>query len=169
MTNLNIIDPVIEMSTYKSNDSDFQLIASVYNQYGKVNNLFKKTRESKLNNDAPIFIDQANDFFDLSLFYNKKNDFQYDKYGDIIEINDHGGFSVVCLWGYNHQYPIAEIKNATYLKMLSVINKLDLDKFANEYFPNMSRVDAIRLLLQNAQVLTYSYKPHVVYWLKRIP
>lgn len=71
---------------------------------------------------------------------------------------------VVYIWSYKGQYPIAEIKNATYAQVKNVISQANLDKIADAYTPTteqMNLVNSLRLQLPEAHVTTYTYQPLV--------
>ncbi|MFV0311416.1 MAG: hypothetical protein ACK5KN_07180 [Dysgonomonas sp.] len=73
------------------------------------------------------------------------------------------GVSNVYLWGYKNQYPIAEIKNATYDQVKAIINEATLTSIASKDEPSTSDwvlIDGLRAL-PNTLVTTYTYKPLV--------
>ena len=114
---------------------------------------------------------------------------RYDNRGNPIEISKKDGTFITYLWGYNKEYPIAKIENATYLQVLSVIELLptaynsiekiqtttnddddrDVDDFDTSgnriYVGNEGKVrqalDLLRLNLSSAQVTSYTYDPLV--------
>lgn len=92
--------------------------------------------------------------------------YKYQKYGEKgnpIFITRSDGENVVYLWGYEYQYPIAEIRNATYTDVVnaisggeSTIRALSLSKN-----PDISIVNALRQALPNSLITTCKYKPTV--------
>ncbi|WP_018463961.1 RHS repeat domain-containing protein [Segatella paludivivens] len=77
---------------------------------------------------------------------------KYDTHGNILEVINESNIPMVYLWGYNYQYPIAVIKNAT------------LDEVVAAYGINTERLgsgtDSINLdrsKLPKSQITTYSY------------
>jgi YD repeat-containing protein len=71
---------------------------------------------------------------------------------------------VVYLWGYNYQYPIAEIKNTTYSEVIRYISESTLNAIAGK--AELTTADSItinnlRNQLSSAQVTTSTYKPLV--------
>ncbi|MDJ1470204.1 hypothetical protein [Xanthocytophaga flava] len=51
---------------------------------------------------------------------------RYDKSGNLLQARQQDGTPVSYLWGYNKQYPLAEIKNATYTDLLTTLGKLGI-------------------------------------------
>lgn len=84
----------------------------------------------------------------------------YDNNKNIKEITDKSNLTTTYLWGYNNQYPIAEIKNASYSQVSSALSKDPL-KISAETSPDMSIVDGLRNKLTNSMINTYVYKPLV--------
>jgi hypothetical protein len=90
----------------------------------------------------------------------------YDKFGNPLYIIKDDATKVVYLWGYNYQYPIAEIKNATYAQVTNIISEATMDVIAKKMAPTTSDMDQINNLrtnsnLKDAFVTTYWYKPLV--------
>jgi YD repeat-containing protein len=89
----------------------------------------------------------------------------YDTKGNIRQVTTLDGVSAVYLWGYNYQYPIAEIKNATYLQVSGILTQALIDRVAGAAEPSASDMAAINNLRPNtslnALVTTYTYKPLV--------
>jgi YD repeat-containing protein len=80
---------------------------------------------------------------------------------------DLSGIPVVYLWSYKGQYPIAEIKNATYAEaetaVKSVFSVTSIDALSALETPNETKLKdgSLQKALPNAQVTTYTYKPLV--------
>lgn len=87
------------------------------------------------------------------LTYNK-----YDEYGNVIEYTLDEGKKVIVLWSYGGQYPVAEIKNATYDEVKSIIG-ITPESFSTAATPNTTLLDNLRKNLANAHVTTYKYNP----------
>ncbi len=86
---------------------------------------------------------------------------QYDIAAKINQISTRDGLNTVYLWSYNHQYPIAEIKNATYAEVSTGLQSqgTTIDQLSASASPDISKVDGLRSLLPNALVTTYIFKP----------
>lgn len=82
----------------------------------------------------------------------------YDSYGNPIYMTKDGVTKVVYLWGYNGQYPIAEIKNSTYEDVKKAL-KVDPESLSSAPEPKMDLVNSLRTELPRAQITTYTYYP----------
>ncbi|MBO9675422.1 MAG: hypothetical protein J7577_18380, partial [Sphingobacteriaceae bacterium] len=88
---------------------------------------------------------------------------KFDNKGNLLELSFKSGPKTVYVWSYNKLYPIAEIKNAEY----STVESLLGGSGAIEIFSNSNPTDAqvnsflapLRSALPNALVTTYTYKP----------
>lgn len=85
----------------------------------------------------------------------------YDCYGNIAYYIKDNIEHVVYLWGYNGQYPIAKIENATYSAVQTALSGVTPDALAKQPHPNMDQVNALRTALPKALIHTYTYRPHV--------
>ncbi|GAB3433114.1 hypothetical protein [Niabella aquatica] len=92
---------------------------------------------------------------------------EYDTYNNPIYIVHNGVSDLVYLWSYQGQYPIAEIKNATYNQVqaavqavFSVANINELSQLDN---PSADKIELLRTNnnLANALVTTFTYTPLV--------
>ncbi|MCD7969083.1 MAG: hypothetical protein LUF87_01860 [Alistipes sp.] len=98
-----------------------------------------------------------------------RNEITFDRHdakGNILQCTVLDGISIVYLWSYSGQYPIAEIKNATYSQVTNIINETTLNLISNRVEPTASDwllVEGLRTnpSLADAQVTTYRYKPLV--------
>jgi len=73
---------------------------------------------------------------------------------------------ITYIWGYNYQYPIAEIKNATYTEVAGAVQSvfsMNIDNLSAMTVPNESKLKdgSLQNALSNALVTTYTYKPLV--------
>lgn len=90
---------------------------------------------------------------------------QYDQYGNIIEFREKAGATVCYIWGYKGQYPIAEIKNATYSDVLTklggqtVLNQLNNSSVTEAFI--VQKMEALRTALPAAHITSYTYQPLV--------
>lgn len=92
---------------------------------------------------------------------------EYDFYNNPVYIVHNGSSDLVYLWSYKGQYPIAEIKNATYSQALAAVkdvfgvgNIYDLSELDN---PSPEKIELLRTNsnLTNALVTTFTYTPLV--------
>ena len=85
-------------------------------------------------------------------------------YGKPQSITYNGSNRIVYLWGYNYQYPIAEIKNATFAEVeaaaKTVFSVASTAALAALLVPNESKLQdgGLQNALPNALVTTYTYK-----------
>lgn len=97
--------------------------------------------------------------------YDEKMKYTYNLKGKIITVQQPGGSTTSYLWGYNGQYPIAEVKNADYSVVESALGgAVTVSDFSNSN-PTDAQVNnflmPLRGALPNAQIITYTYKPLV--------
>ena len=86
----------------------------------------------------------------------------YDYRGNIREVTDRAGIHSTYLWGYNYQYPIAEIKNATYSQVLTVLGLNSVDTQISSFSgSNIVLINKLRSLLPNSMINTYTYRPNI--------
>ncbi|WP_108803796.1 RHS repeat protein [Aquimarina sp. Aq107] len=88
-------------------------------------------------------------------FYEK-----YDKYGNILQYSKAEGVHISYIWGYNKQYPIAKVENATFS---DVANALGISETVLMSFDenDMNDLNTLRVNLPNAMISTYEYQPLV--------
>ncbi|KRB56452.1 hypothetical protein [Flavobacterium sp. Root186] len=110
--------------------------------------------------------------------YKEKTSFtKYDNKGNILEIKPADGIVTSYIWGYNSQYPIAKVVNATYQEITNVLGASTLTRLNDgvKYMPIppnpqiqkipltdaevRSMLSVLRTNLTNAQITTYTYKP----------
>lgn len=82
----------------------------------------------------------------------------YDTNGNLIEVKKVNGSSISYIWGYNKEFPIAKIENATYSEIYSAlgITKQDLLSLDES---DLTTIDSLRSSLSNAMVTTMTYEP----------
>lgn len=90
----------------------------------------------------------------------------YGTYNNPGEFWSKNNISITYLWSYNHQYPIAEIKNASYsdVKLALGYSDAQIETLAANSNPNVSEIrDKLTAYFNNRNglVSTYTYKPLV--------
>ncbi|MDR2292456.1 MAG: RHS repeat protein [Prevotellaceae bacterium] len=91
--------------------------------------------------------------------------YKYNSKGNIIEAKHEGNqISTAYLWGYKNQYPIAEIRNATYEQVESVLGRRLIRRIEGSVPPASADWNAINSLrgvtvFPNTEITTYTYKP----------
>ncbi len=108
---------------------------------------------------------------DISLGSSDANNrtIKYDKYdsqGKLVQFTALEQAPVCYVWGYNGQYPIAKIENATYSQITSIITEASLKSISEKITPGATDMQTINGLrtnanLTDAMVTTYTYKPLV--------
>ena len=98
--------------------------------------------------------------------YKQRLDYRlYDNKGNLRELAKSDDMSVTYLWGYNRQYPIAEIKNATYEQVRDALGgQAAVDQLASSATltsAQTSQVNGLRQALPRAMVTAYTYEPLV--------
>lgn len=83
----------------------------------------------------------------------------YGNNGKVNEVIQKDGTFITYLWSYKNEYPIAEIKNATFDEVSDALQGITPDQLSSSDTPDMTKVDALRANLPNAQVTTYTYYP----------
>ena len=93
--------------------------------------------------------------------YQSKASVLYDANGNICEVYPSGKCPVCYLWGYNGQYLIAEIRNATYANVKTWLGSALVDRVRTATTPSASDLTQINNLRNNAdlQVTTATYRP----------
>jgi hypothetical protein len=83
------------------------------------------------------------------------------KLSNLHSLKDNITFSYI--WGYNNQYPIAEIQNATITEVTNALVGTTPDQLSSAIVPDMTKIEALRTHpdLLKAHITTYTYKPLV--------
>lgn len=113
-----------------------------------------------LNAKSPLPEASYNSAYKAEVYYDI-----YNKYGKLLQKREKGT-PVVYLWSYKGEYPVAEIRNATYE---SVALKLSLQNITVEALcdkedltiAQISVLNTLRKVLPEALVTIYTYKPQV--------
>ncbi|QQT26620.1 hypothetical protein [Sphingobacterium spiritivorum] len=93
------------------------------------------------------------------------NALAYDRYSNPLAVKKTDGPVTSYLWGYNGQYPVAEIVNAHYNDVVSaiggqsVVDALNSGTVTADYI--RQKMDILRSNLPGSQVTSYTYKPLV--------
>jgi YD repeat-containing protein len=89
---------------------------------------------------------------------------KYNQYGKVSSLIADDQIPVVYLWSYRSQYPIAEIKGATYEQVRDALGgESAVNNQANSLYPNHTAINNLRTnpAFANAQISTYTYEPFV--------
>lgn len=138
---------------------DGKLAGSKLTQYGIFNNKYlpkaiARGKFAGLVNDAVTFSSSG-----ASSTYYPATDVAYLKYdadGNPVHINVKGE-DIIYIWGYNYQYPIAEIRKSSYSAVQSALGCTP-ESLSPAVTPSTA-IAALRDKLPGAQVTTYTYTP----------
>ncbi len=93
--------------------------------------------------------------------------FTYAEYHDYTDgrpthLSKEDGPDVSYVWGYNKQYPVAKIENATYAAVLATgVNLTTLNSLTSSEAAKKNELEKIRTGLPNALITTYTYDPMI--------
>jgi YD repeat-containing protein len=144
--------------------------ASLY-EYRYTNNgstVLLKNRYSHPFGVEDFYKSEYDEFYDLYKSDKYELDmaiYRYNTYGKPVDITTKDSIHIVYIWGYSSQYPIAEIKNFSYDKLLKnsyFINNYEY--IESDYEPieeDYRFFDLLRTEYPQAQVTTYTYIPLV--------
>ncbi|CAD0009675.1 RHS repeat domain-containing protein [Flavobacterium salmonis] len=152
LINQNRIEIPIETSSY---------VGSIDSNGNTVNEEKKSVSKTKYDIWAENLILSSNiqtakgtDNLENRVVYNN-----YDSSGNVEEVSKENGTHIFYLWGYNKQYPIAKIENAT---RSAILANLSGQNTLEGYTENDSiQIESLRSSLRDAMITTYTYKPLV--------
>ncbi len=84
---------------------------------------------------------------------------QYDSKGNILQFTNKAGIVSSIIWGYNYQYPVAQITGATYTAATSHLTVTMSALQAMDGSSLRSELNNVRTGLPGLSVTTYTYKP----------
>lgn len=148
VSNENILTPVIQQEYYKG----VTLLSKFVNEYRNWGNGMFEPEILKLQptSNAPL---------ENRITYHNR-----DVRGNPRYISKDGAENVVYLWGYNQQYPIAEITGVPFSDVTAIIAETTLNTIAAKSEPTGSdwtSINGLRNSLPNAMVTTYTYTPSI--------
>ncbi|WP_163309561.1 hypothetical protein [Dysgonomonas sp. 521] len=153
MKNKNMLRPVIEEITYNGT-METQRIKNNYTNASTITNglILPSSIQSSSSGTGTL---QTEVTFD-----------KYNAQGKPLQITLKNGRITVYLWSYNYQYPIAEIKNATYESVKAALGETLINRVAKATTPATADITTINNLRSNtalkaALITTYTYKPLV--------
>lgn len=159
MTKKNILSPIIEQQVFRN--SKFigsQLTEYAYSKDNKMTlpskHYFSET-EALLASPSSFSCTGVN----RTIYPYINNEYKkYDDYGNIIEM-ERNRKSIIYLWSYKGQYPIAQIQNATYQEVKNALGGIAPESLSLSESPNINLINGLRTSLANAHITTYVYKP----------
>jgi YD repeat-containing protein len=146
MTAAHILSPVIQKTTVNTTRSSEQLISNHTTYYSPSPGIYAPQSIQFQIGSNPVETRQQ--------FY------QYDSYGNVVELSKTSDTHEVYLWGYKGQYPVAKITGSTYSTVMGYITQGQLDNAAGLTDLQMrTALNAIRTGIPTALVTTYTYSP----------
>lgn len=117
----------------------------------------KKIFETQIS--TPVLENDYTSYYKPILYFDK-----YNSKGQPIQITDRNNITVVYLWSYNNQYPVAEIKNTTYSQLESILGSAYISNLAINPNPTDNDFAPLNNLrynrnYPNIQVMTFKYIP----------
>lgn len=157
VSNERVVSGVI--TTYKTNDPYPDKLLRL--EKSNVMSLANFGTGSTISNN--VFVKNANATINSS--YVPAIEFtSYDSYGNLTTQRRTDGTYVSYLWGYNGQYPVAKVENATATSVEATLTSTELTNIRNGSYDQstmLSKLDKIRAGLPGAMVTTYTYDPLV--------
>lgn len=150
MTSLNMISTPVVTETSR-NGTMIEEKKDTYSLFGNLSSPKLSMQSSRTTANGEFVTDRT------ILAYDAKSNPQW--------INSKG-LDVVYIWGYEGQYPIAEIKNATLEQVKAALGSYwglisSSLTSSSPIYPTMDKLDALRTSLPDAKVTTITYKPGI--------
>jgi len=149
MVSKNIISPVIDKEVYIKNE----LTDGMHVEYNGFNgdNIFLPSVVSVLNSES-LALDERITFG------------PYSSNGNICQSQKTNDIPISYIWGYNNQYPIAKVENATYAQVSAAIDIAYIQDLSNQDVDASSEEtlrSALSVLrdIEGAMVTIYTYDP----------
>ncbi|WCT13643.1 hypothetical protein [Mucilaginibacter jinjuensis] len=146
MVNANMLSPVIEDIAYKNTSFTEKTKTNYSNQWTNQNIKPQSIESQVLGNSSEPRLSYTG----------------YDKIGNVLSLSQVSGPPITYLWGYNNQYPVAEIKNATYQAVVNALGQSIIDGLNSSPGTDAAirnQLAVLRTALPNAQVTIYTYAP----------
>ncbi|WP_046758565.1 hypothetical protein [Kordia jejudonensis] len=83
----------------------------------------------------------------------------YTPFGQPREVSKTDGTHITYLWGYNYNYPIAKIENATFQEVSAIIDESSIQNLTDAALE--SALSNLRTSLPNAMISTFIYEPMI--------
>lgn len=130
-----------------------------YNSFGAVSERYVFSGSSPI---TPVNYVNAES---VPSYYEKRQQLTYDQTKKLVkEVLDENGINTVYIWSYNGQYPIAEIKNADYATVETILGGANISNNANAILSNATISSFLAPLrtdsrLKTAMITTYTFDP----------
>jgi YD repeat-containing protein len=158
MVQRHIINPIIASETQLTDVSGSSVIDATMQQYKEVYpDIFKPEVIKKLETNTRVAVGT-----DYTSLMKEIISYKYNAHGKYIELISRDGMISTYLWGYQYQYPIAEIMGASYEQVKTVLGENLINNLATGINPDIADLD-IRLRNgfkdKTAWITTYTYQP----------
>lgn len=144
----NRIGLPIKILSYKNNGSSDILLSNLYNQYYDWGNNLVATQKVKAAKE--------NDALEDRIQYH-----DYDTVGNPLVVSKIDGSKISYIWGYDDQYPIAKIENASYAEIATALSLPNANAVEALDENDMVLINSLRTHLPEAMVTTYTFQPLV--------
>lgn len=147
------------LSTVISKESFYNNLA-----VGVTKTSYRKTTDNQI---VPDFIEISSTDLNSSDKYKALTYDKYNKMGKLLQYTAIDGRSIVIIWFYNSQYPIAQIVNATYEQVCSALGgETEMERIGCSLVLSDSDKEKLSNLrsdstLSKAMITSYTYKPLV--------
>jgi YD repeat-containing protein len=171
MIEYNILDKPVEEVLVKKTLGTEKMIAGAVNEFGyEINGTDKvfSLRRVLIANSTSFNLSDRYNFLHIPPHYDEKIAYKYnDMNGKPRTISVNNGANTSYIYSYKNQYPIAEIKNADYSTIESVLGGSAALSSLSASSPTDAEVNTLintlknSSLLKDAQITSYTYKPLV--------
>ena len=151
LVNAHILSPIVERTDTVTRDGNPYCVFKQKNYYS--------VTEDRCLPDSVTTISGSGSYADAN-----RAKYKYDGVHNVIEEQRDDNSSTVYLWGYNAQYIVAVIENATLTEVMSALRISDIEALTQmevSVNPDFENIDELRRFLSNASITTYQYKPLV--------
>jgi hypothetical protein len=170
LQSINYVAPVIEESNAIADDANLlnkKYVSSKLNLFHTDKPYLNKLFSTELKQPTASFneanVSANNIVIDPS--YKEKFNLEYTASGQLKQQSLTAGPKTAYLYAYGGQYPIAQIKNAEYNAVESMLGSSAISTFTASFPTNKATIDAfllpLRTGLPNAEITTYTYLPLV--------
>lgn len=137
-----------------------QVVAGHKVSYKDTLGMYLPAVEYILDAKSPLAENSYSSSYKAQIYYD-----MYNSHGKLLQKNENGT-TVVYLWSYKGEYPVAEIRNATYTAVASQLSAkgIAVATLCEKQEPTSSDINALKALrtaLPQAMVTVYTYKPLV--------
>lgn len=154
MLSKNMLNLPMEQITTKDN----MVISAKKTDYILSNGNYVPSTMYQLQSSTPLALNSYSTYYKPVLYYE-----HYNAQGKVQQLRTLNQTSVY-LWSYKSEYPVAEIKNATYGQVETILTANFIANLSNATEPtaaDMTALNGLRAALPNAMISTYTYKPLV--------